>query len=430
MRFTIFLLLTLPLSIFGADRKFFTNPHEKHKEILRKSQKEKVSWWEGDHLFKDFGGLKEYLAKHGISFSSTYVIDFAANPVGGMKKGIAQASGWGLDVLYDFGKNGDALEGWLLYASMVWRFGTNLSSRKIENQFNVQQVFGGQNVRLVNLYLKKTFIPGVLWGKAGRLDAGNNFLQSDLYYNFINNAFDGNPVAVFYNTPFRAFPNGVWGAYLQTDPTDYLQGKVAVYNTNPNVNRNRTHGLDFSFRSPEGAMIVTEWGYLLNSKGKGLPGHYRFGVLGLTGKKEKFLGGKERNYSFYLMLDQMVYQDACNPNNGLIPFLAFLYAPPNRNLMPYFFVAGIVSKGLIPKLEKDRTSFGVAYGRFSSDLRKKQRAEGLSQQTQETVLELNHRFTVNPWFYIQPMVQYVITPKGISSTSNAWVFGLQSEVVF
>ncbi len=427
----LFLALTLFFSVEAAERKFFARSHQRHKEeaLYHSQALQETSWWKGRHLLGSWGDFKGYLAEHGITFTSSYVIDIAANPSGGKRQGITQASSWGADLWIDLGKR-TSLKGWHIYSSAVWRFGQNLSSRKIENQFGVQQVFGGENVRLVNLYIKKDLIEDKLWVKAGRVDPGNNFLQSDLYYSFVNNAFDGNPVAVFFNTPFEAFPNGTWGAYLQTNPQENLEYKVAVYNTNNRVNRNRTHGLDFSFRNDEGALLITELSFLKSPNRKNFPGHYRLGYLTFTKEKEKILGGKERNYTAYFMVDQTIYRREENPTSTLTPFAAFLWAPSEIGIMPFFFITGVVCEGMIPLREKDTTSFGVAYGSFSSELRKQQRSLNIEEQKQEVVYELNHRFQINPWFYMQPTIQYVVDPKGLYSTPNAWVVGLQSEVVF
>ncbi len=431
MKYLIFSLFCF-FSISAAERKFFSDPHTRHKEeLLAASQTQEglPSWWEGKHFLSSLHDLRGYFAEHGITFSSTYVIDAAGNPAGGVSQGFTQASSWGVDMGIDFGKR-TPWKGWFLYSSAVWRFGTSLSASKIKNQFAVQQVFGGQTVRFVNLYLKKTFFEDKLWVKAGRLEAGNNFLQSDLYYFFTNNAFDGNPVSVFLNTPFKAFPNATWGAYLQTNPQKNLEYKAAFYNTNGRINRNSTHGLDFSFRNDEGLLLINELSFLKSPQTKKLPGHYRVGYLTFTKKKEKILGGKKRNYLAYLMVDQTLYQKDTVEGSGITPFAAFLWAPKSSSIMPFFFVSGVVAQGMIPKREKDATSFGVAYGSFSKDLRKQQKNKGEEEQKIEVVYELNHRFQINPWFYIQPMVQYVANPKGLHSVSDAWVMGFQSEVIF
>ncbi|MCP5489874.1 MAG: carbohydrate porin [Chlamydiales bacterium] len=107
------------------------------------------------------------------------------------------------------------LKGLELYTSVVARTGTNLSAKKIGNQFTVAQVYGGQNIRYNELYLRLTLLSGYILMKAGRLDGGNDFLQSELYYKYVNNGFDGNPVSIFLNTPsFTAYPNATWGFFF------------------------------------------------------------------------------------------------------------------------------------------------------------------------------------------------------------------------
>lgn len=429
--FSTFCFVLFYISAFAADRNFFSHAHEIHKDaVFYPTQKHKPGWWDSPYFLGDWGGARQSLAEKGLTLSSSYIIDVAANPVGGKHQGIAQASSWGTSLWWDLGKK-LSLPGWHFYASCVWRFGTNLSSRKIENQFPVQQVFGGQSVRLVNLYIKKEFLGDRFWGKLGRLDAGNQFLVSEFYSYFMNNSIDGNPVAIFLNTPFSAYPNGTWGAYLEGSPQPEWQFKVGTYNTNSRVAKNRKHGLDFSLRNDQGWLWVGEASYLpFFSESKKLAGHYRVGLVTLTKKKEKILGGKARNYTYYIQVDQTIYRKTGSLDQSLAPFFAFLGAPSDNNLFPYFTIGGIVAKGLIPGRELDAASLGIAYGSYSSYLRKKQKKSRQPQQKAETIYELNYRWQVNPWFYIQPGMQYIQTPKGYSSIPNAWVLGMQSALVF
>ncbi len=148
------------------------------------------------------------------------------NPAGGEARGFAYAGSYGLSVNIDLTPAG--WKGFDLFSSAVWRTGTNLSQRKIGNQFPVAQVFGSQTVKLNELYFCQTILNGNLVFKGGRLDAGNDFLASPLYGMFVNNAFDGNPISIFFNVPFTAYPNSTWGSYLFFKPFKRISAKFAL----------------------------------------------------------------------------------------------------------------------------------------------------------------------------------------------------------
>lgn len=431
-----FIFLSLLWAKYLAADAFSGTKEARHQHMIRffsEHREHPKSWKDWHYMTDGWGGGRAFLARKGVTISSSITTDVMANPSGGAHHGIAQASSWGLDVDMDLGRLAD-LPGWELYNSWVWRWGTNLSVRKIHNFFPVQQVYGSETIKMNNLFLRITSLNQKISLKLGRLNAGDDFLQSDLYYCFVNNAFDGNPISVFFNTPFDAYPNAVWGAYLYFKPYKRIIGKLALYEGNgTHVNLNKYHGLNFTFRSTHGLLVVNEWTYLANQEedDKGLSGNYKAAVIISTDHKRTFRGNTiENNYMVYVMMDQMIYRGGPKKTRYLTPFAAFLFAPEGRNLFPFFCVAGLVFQGPSLSRPNDFAAFGVAYGRFSEDLRQAEQAAHKEQQGAETVLELNYKIQITPWFYIQPDVQYIITPSGLSSIPNAFCIGFQSQVVF
>ncbi|MBF5059557.1 hypothetical protein NEPTK9_001071 [Candidatus Neptunochlamydia vexilliferae] len=315
-----------------------------------------------------------------------------------------------------------------------------LSAKKIGNQFPVAQVYGGQNIRLNELYLKQILWDKKLILKAGRLDAGNYFLQSKLYYKFVNNGFDGNPIAVFFNGPFTAYPNATWGLYAQVRPVPRILGKVAAFVAQDDVADNKYHGFNWSLNGSDGTQLITEWSYQVNQlkEDTGYPGNYWVGYFYYTESKgEKWLGGHfNGNSGYYILLDQMIYRHS-KSDRGLTPFVALLFAPKDRNLLPFFISSGLVYKGLFASRPDDYTNLGYIYGKYSTDLRAAQRIAkktrmmprfGGQPQNFEAVLELNHWFQVNPWFIIVPDVQYIMNPRGLGNIRDALVIGAQISI--
>ena len=167
-----------------------------------------------------------------------------------------------------------------------------------------------------------------------------------------------------------------------------------------------------------------------------MPGNYKIGYYYVTGLVDKYTSGSQRgNYGYYLAVDQMVYRMGdTKSQRSISPFAALLFAPKDRNQFPFFLAAGIVNKGIIPSRKDDSLSLGVAYGAYSSDLRKAQNMAkksglfspyGRNPQTAETVIELNYWLQATKWVAITPDIQYVINPKGFGMIGNALVIGLQ-----
>ena len=437
-------IFLIPFMCFAADSRFSGTAEQRHQEMgehYTPSVKE-TSWWNGPTMTGDWWGGRSKLAENGVTIGMSYVTDMAANVYGGKAKGFAYAGSFGLDVNVDWGKF-TKLKGLTLYSSVVWRTGTSLSADKIGNQYPVQQVYGGQNVRFNELYLKQVLFDSYLTLKGGRVNGGNDFLQSELYYKFMNNGFDGNPISIFFNGPFTAYPNATWGFVTEFRPYfKRVLAKAAVYVAQDDVADNKYHGFNWSFNGSDGAMLITEWSYQMNQlkSDTGYPGNYRAGYYYFTESKgEKYLGGKYHgNSGYYFLVDQMVYRHGgAESDRGLTPFVALLIAPKDRNLLPFFVTTGLVYKGLFASRPNDYTNLGFIYGKYSSDMQKAQEiakktgmmpAFGNQPQNYEALIELNHWFQLSPWFIITPDLQYVINPKGYGTIKNAWVLGVQISV--
>lgn len=431
-KYFFFLVLSLT-SLFGDEFiKIQRQLMEAEEELLEAEEmtlpvpSEKMT-----NMTGDWNGWRPWLACHGVRVIATYTTDMIGNPVGGHARGFAYAGSFGLGLNVNLEKAA-GISGLDFFTSAVWRTGTNLSTRKIHNQFPVQQVYGSQTVKLNELFLKETLFNGRWILKAGRLDGGNDFLQSNLFYQYVNNAFDGNPVAVFNNFVFSAYPNATWGAYTFFEPVKRFDVKAAVYNANTYISKNRYHGVNFTFNSTNGVIWITEWAYRLNQEpcDTGMPGNYRVGFLYQTGPVSKFLNGIVRgDYCYYFMWDQMIYRpDGGNSKRSLTPFATFLCAPKDRNRFPLFFISGLVYQGPFEARPKDSINLGVAYGRYSGDLDKLEGEMGQEEQSFEMVVELNYWIWATDWLQITPDFQYIINPRG-EDTPNAFCLGAQINII-
>lgn len=369
--------------------------------------------------------FRHTLADAGVTIDLSYVTNLLSNPIGGKKRACAYTGSLGAAIHIDFHQLG-----WThlhLLNSYCWRTGTNLS-RCIDNQFTVSQIFGSETFKLNELYLLLNPLESSLILKAGRLNAGQDFLSSPLYWHYVNNAFDGNPVSIFYNIPFCAYPNATWGAFMEMRPWKQFSFKSAVYNADQAIQQNQYHGMNFSF---SGKVVgIAEGCFHLNQdkEAQGLPGHYKAGIFYFTGAVNLFSGGTQQgDPGCYLLFDQIVYKPPPGPQR-LTSFLCLLLQPKNRNLMPFFASGGCVYQGPFSSRPHDSASLGLIYGRYSSDLRVAQKKQQRPSQQAETVIELNYVFQIKRGFSIAPDMQYIIHPRGLD-TPNAWVIGAQIELI-
>jgi porin len=281
----------------------------------------------------------------------------------------------------------------------------------------------------------------------GRIAAGDDFLVSAYDYLFMQNGFDGNPVAIFYNSPdMNSYPNATWGTRIKFRPTQRTYLMAGVYNGDSTIRADDNHGTDFSMNGP--VFVIAEAGYKLN----GLPGdsqflgnykagfwydHNTFTDYATVGYAQP-AGTRQDNWGIYGMFDQVLIPFAePKSNRGLGVFGSVLISPDQSvSEMPYFFTAGVACRGIFAARPTDVAGFGVVFGEFSSDLQNAQQREQLLDptvgvQSHETVLEWTYRFNLRQGaLFFQPDVQYVIRPGGTGQTDNAVVLGCQLGINF
>lgn len=389
-------------------------------------------WPEWEFLFGSWGGIRDKLRQKGIYVGASYAAEMMGNPVGGEHRGFAYCSSIGLNLNFNLDKlmhikNTD------FFTSFVWRFGTNLTTRKIHNQFDVAQLYGNETVLINEFYLRRTFEQNKLSLKAGRLNAANDFLNSGVFGRFVNNAFCGNPVSIFFNGFFSAYPIATWGAIADMNLTNKAELKIGVYNVEPTIHENKYHGFYWSLTNGSGPQVISQFTYKtkFTAQEGSLEGLYRAGVYYTQENKDVFLGGVHQgNYSGYLLAEQELYRDNTKENRNLVGFVSLIFAPKEFDEFPFFFDAGFVYEGLLKSRPYDATCIGIARGNYSSDLRKGQKINNEAQQLAETVLELNHWFYVSKYCFITPDMQYIIRPKGLDSIPNAYVLGVQIALIF
>ena len=389
-----------------------------------------------DSLTGNWAGYRDQLSdEYGINVVGDYTSECAGNPIGGQRQGVTYTHNIGLAVFADLGKL-LGLDATYFLVSGSDRVGTSLSARYIGNVYAVQQIFGGETIRLVHLALAKGFFQGTLRIIAGRIDGLDDFIASPLYCNAQNLAFCGNPLSIPSDVNISSYPNTMWGSRVRWEPLPFWYAMGGVYNAVAGFRDNRFHGVDFSIRHDSGVIGMMETGVTPDNMGivpPEFPGHVKLGGYYDTEALKDFRTGQDEHgtWGIYVAVDQKVYGEP-DPTGaqGLTLFAAYHYAPPDVNTQTNFVDLGAVYVGLIPMRDADVAAFFFAYGWFSGDLRESQLAAGQPGQDHEAVLELNYRWNALPWFYLQPDIQGILNPGAAHQFGDALVLAMQFGVPF
>src|SRR6266853_1168816 len=398
------------------------------------------------HLFSDRYGTRAWLAEHGITPTLTSLTDALGNPTGGQQQGFRESSNLGLDLNLDLEKLHGS-KGGSFQLSMSERFGTSLSAADIGNIFSVQAVYGADTFRLVDVAYHQKLLDDRVEFRVGRIAAGDDFLVSPYNYVFVQNGFDGNPAAIFFNAPgMTPYPHATWGGLVQGRPTERTYVKGGLYNGDTSIRDNKHHGLDWSMNGP--LFAIGEAGYQRNGLpgDQGLIGNYKVGGWYDDSQFTDFNtvarghapGVTRGNCGFYGLFDQMLVRFGEPGSNRGFGVTGSVLISPDQSVsqMPFFYTAGFLVRGLFPSRPADGGGFGVVSGSFSNDL---QISQMLAQQTNptvgvqrhETALELTYGFRfLGGALIIQADLQYIIRPGGTGQIPDAFVGGFRTGVNF
>lgn len=380
----------------------------------------------------DWEGYRSQLSQAGVSLFGSYESESAGNPVGGEDHKFRYTHNIGAGIALDLGSLLGLTDTYFL-ASASERTGNSLSY-DIPNFFQVQQIYGHQTIRLVNLTLEKLLFDRKLDVVGGRVNALDDFATSPLYCYAQNLGFCGNPLSIPVNASVPSYPGAAWGIRARYEPTPQFYSMTGAYNTYLNFRDDKYHGVDFSFRHNSGVAIMEELGYSPASlRDLGYPGTIKFGGLYDSEPRLQFESGQMRGgtWQIYLTDQQRLLprpENAVNAHQGLWGFAAFTYAPPKMNTLEFFTDGGLLYFGLIPGRPRDELGLFGIWGQFSSDLAESQRASNQPVMTHESIIEANYMFIVTPSLSVQPDIQGVFRPEGTGQISNTLVLAVQVSI--
>jgi porin len=402
-----------------------------------------------DYLTGNWDGKRDVLKQRGIDGRLQYTTEPMFNVSGGEKRGGTYTHNIGFDLMLDLDR---MLSGgnttFLLKVSQ--RSGDSVSEEYVApseggNTFTVQEIYGGQTLKLANVQFNSLLLDDRLDIAYGRLVANDDFLRSPLYCQFVNNSFCGSPKPVFLHDPFTfsAYPTAQWGGrgrYDTASGTWALQG--AVYdgdpedkNGNPADSGNNEHGTNWDMGG-NGAVLVAELHYHLNrGSGTRLPGVYKIGGYYMSGDFKDISradnGMVEGNAMVWLLADQRLYREHPGIEKGLSWFGSLVFSLEDKvNLMDHYFNTGLLYEGLFVSRPRDVTGLSFTAGWFSDELNKARQNEGKTPKDYEAAIEFNHRFDLGRGISITPDVQYIIRPAGTDDIDNALLTGAKLAIRF
>ena len=368
----------------------------------------------GNYATGEWLGVRPILEDHGVTINSSLLYSPFAKTRGGMNDGRAGRgySLFNLSVTVDTEKAG-LWKGGTFYALYQNKKGFGLTSEAMGDWMGLDGWDWREMNQISEYWYQQMFFKDKLRLKFGKQDANTDFCFLNSGWDFTNTAHSVNPTV-----PLPTYPDQAFGFMAEISPKEWISIKNGIYSR---------------FNVP---FNITE--IELKPTIKNLPGRYMLGAWELSDSNgmeaaagvddvgETYYNNFNRNFGAYTGFEQMIYKENKKDTEdmqGLTVFAQYGISPSNRNDMSQYVGGGLHYRGPIKNRDQDILGLAVANGSFA------QRLGYITNQVgSETSIEAFYKYQVNPWFYLQPDVQFIMNPGGCYDNSVA--IGLRSVITF
>jgi porin len=419
----------------GLAQSITPDPKDQVSEGQTKGAPPPKSIWDQDYLLGDWGGERSRLEAEGVKFDFDDIGDFLTDVSGSQTHHATYFGRFRAGVDLDLKKLVDVDAEF--YATGIYQYGRNLSGDYLHTNTLTSSIAGVESERIDQLWYKQYLFDHKFAITVGQVAAVNEFGATDFFDILFNDELGYAPNALFSTRqPFS--PAGKPGIILWQDLSAITPGlyvKAGAFTAYDNPYRPDSNGIYYYDDFEHGISESAEIGY--KEQKTVYDGVYKVGVNGAQARFTNPATGQvyREDFNAYGIAEKTVYRPMgtdgkVDPKKGLDLLLEFVGEPGDRNSLQYEVTAGGRYTGLIPGRDTDKVGFGVIYSDNSDAASMASQVGGGPSLGGETTLELDYQFNPAPWLSVQPDVQYIIDPSGISGREDIAVLGLRTIVRF
>ncbi len=349
-----------------------------------------------------------------LQFKLSYLGDNLNIVYGGIKSGSVYLGKANIQVLFDTEKSG-LWRGSSLYVNAVNTHGATPSSQLIGDLQIASNIEAGNHTYLQEIWIKQAFKK--IEFTFGLQDLNVDFANSENGAHFVNSSFGILPV-VSANVPAPIFPLTSLGITTKWSINEDMTWLGAIYDGRPTNFEFNPHNLNWRFASGDGILAISELQHKISVNSR--EGTYKLGVFTHNHYIESRLNSNfpdslnHTTYGIYFYADQQIWQ---NNGRGINSFAQLGFSPSQESLVKSYVGFGLSFSRIFSKTNNDILGVAFAHANLVRNL------------GSETLLELTYQKQITSNIFIQPDLQYIITPSGKSSNiSNCLVctfrFGL------
>jgi porin len=404
-------------------------------------------WWEWDAATGSWFGARTSLQDRGIEFFGgyNYTLQSAINISG------AEGSAMIYSGMLDYGLQLDLekLVGWTgasVQTTWMWISGNTVEESIQDNLLISSDLAGFNTFRMLDLWFQQNLFEDRISLRVGQFTADTEFVRTAYSGQFLNRSL-GWPALLAMNLPGGgpSVPLATLGIRLALRQTDWLTLQSAIFQGNVYNQEANPHGFRWNLNAANGFFLLTEAQMRWNHRESeaGLPGQFKIGFWTITGDGADPLAASTNspNYGGYLLMDQMLYREptladgkaqpsSLKSSQGLGWFGRIGFAPPDRNIVDFYFDTGFVYTGLLPTRDFDVLGLALAYGQISTAASRIPTFRDSYGDGTQCVIELTYQAQLTPWMTIQPDIQFIISPRSHLNFDNAIILGGSVNIRF
>ena len=378
---------------------------------------------ESVHMTGDLFGERSKLENRGVTLDLNLVTDFGDNFTGGA---VTSHGGAAYEFNFSVAIDTKKLLGW-----DGGTFFTNFRAQEglthsLDGSFgSTSHLYGPRRLQLSEIWYQQSLFDDKLHIKAGKIDANGDF------DNTVNGADFLNDFASYSATllGFPTDPDPAFGADVFIYPNDNFYAGFGIFDGS------LIDGVATGSYGPASLFNGSASYFLIGEAGaKWTLSNARSGRLGIgfwdhTGTIQHLDdSGSDRSViGPYLSFDQTLWKknpDQSDDNRGIGLFVLAGYANPRVSSVDYQASGGLAWTGPVPSRVNDVLGLGLGFLHFSNA------TNAGFDEAAETTLELFYRIQVTPWMNVQPDLQYIHDPGGISSQHDAVAGTVQMVIDF
>jgi porin len=388
-----------------------------------------------EYLLGTWGGTRTSLSEFGIDFEFVYTGEYFSVLNSDLKNKSTYLDNIDITATFDFEKL-VSWKGAKLFAYVIGNNGGDPNDRVGTFQ-GITNIATYNTWKLYEFWIEQQFIEEKLSLLLGMYDLNSEFDCQETSGIFIN---PSHGIGAEYSQSGKngpsIFSTTSIAARLKYTPTENYYFMLGVFDGVPGDTEN-PNGTQIVFGENDGLLIACELGMFENGKDFQVGfGKYSIGGWYYTSEFEDLTEVDpssnplllNNNFGLYLSAEKFLISEALNPSQGLAAFFRFGIANSDINPLDYYWGTGINVTGLINGRAEDVLGLAIGTAHAGQKFVDQYKADGISLNKNEIIIEFTYSFQATPWLRIQPDFQYILNPMDSYINSNATVAGLRVEL--